>query len=185
MGGNPCIPYGNAGISPCVPSPPTSRECTNTGHRPKLDACFVIHPPRHPPPRGTPWSQGTAEKKFPQEVNFFSSTATLVTPQPRIQKFLPAGDFFYPNPHCPHWAQRPPPLSPPPLAPPVAPPPPFAPPNPTPPPLLRRPHRNFVDAALATMAGRDQSHAPDPGANSRSAGFQAHGLFTCICTGAH
>ena len=53
--------------------------------------------------------RGRAEKKSPQEV-FFFSTATLVTPPPRIQKFLPAGDFFYPNlPLSPLGPQTPPP----------------------------------------------------------------------------
>ena len=53
---------------------------------------------------------GRAEKKFPREVKIFSSTTTVVPPQPRIQKFLPVGDFFYPNPQLsPLGPQTPPP----------------------------------------------------------------------------
>ena len=132
--------------------------------------------------RDTP-RQGEGRKKIPPGGEFFSSNAKLGTPQTRIQKFLPAGDFFYPNPPLSH---NPPPPEPPPPRPPRCPP-----PNPTPPPLLRRPRNNFVEAAPATMARRGQSHAPDRGPDSRSPGVQAqqhqlsHGLFTCICTGAH
>ena len=74
---------------------------------------------------------------------------------------------------------------------PPKPPPPFCPPPPTRPPLLRRLHRISMEAAPATMATRGQSHAPNPGAHSQSAAFQAHvhqlpdWLFTYICTGAH
>ena len=135
---------------------------------------------------------GGGRKKIPPGGELFSSAATLVTPQPRIQKFPPAGDFFYPNPPLSPLGPKTPPLDPPPVAPaPLAPPlppplpPPPPPPNPIPLPLLRCPHRNFVEAAPATMAERRQSHAPDPGADPRRAGFQTHGLFTCICTGAH
>ena len=57
---------------------------------------------------------GGAEKKFPQKVNFFFNRDTR-TPQPCIQKFLPAGDFFCPNPPLsPLGPQTPPPWSPPP-----------------------------------------------------------------------
>ena len=132
---------------------------------------------------------GGQEKKFPREVKFFS-TATSSPPNPVYKNFYLRGTFSTLTPHGPHWAHRPPPVEPPP-PPPRRPPPPLAPPNPTPPPLLHRLHRDFVEAAPGTMARRGQSHAPDPGADSRSAGFQAqrhqlsNGLFTCICTGAH
>ena len=43
---------------------------------------------------------------FFAEVQFLFSTATLVSPQPRIQKFLPVGNFLNSltltlTPHCP------------------------------------------------------------------------------------
>ena len=65
--------------------------------------------------------------------NLFS-TATLVPPlQPRIQKFLPAGDFFYPNPPLSPLSPQPPPPPSPPRCPPP-PPPPRGPPTPPYPP---------------------------------------------------
>ena len=116
--------------------------------------------------------QGEGGRKIPPGGENFFSTATLVPPQPRKQKFLPAGDFFYPNPTLSPLGPQNPPQTPPPVAPP--PPPPPKPPTPTPAPLLRRLHRISMEAAPATMARRGQSHAPDPRADSRSAGFQAH-----------
>ena len=77
---------------------------------------------------GVGLGRGRAEEKFPQEVIFFQPRH-LSPPQPRVQKFLHAGDFFYPNPPLPHLAHPPPPPlpnppPPPPSPPPLAPPPP-------------------------------------------------------------
>ena len=52
---------------------------------------------------------------WPKEVKSFSITK-LVSPQPYMQKVLPAQDFLYPRfPSAPTWPHQPPPLAPPPL----------------------------------------------------------------------
>ena len=54
-------------------------------------------------------ARGGRKQNSPRRRNFFFNRDTCPPPQPRIQKFLPAGDFFYPNARCPRWAHRPPP----------------------------------------------------------------------------
>ena len=101
-------------------------------------------------------ARGRAEK-LPKEVIFFSTATLVPPPKPGIQKFYPQGTFSTLTLHCPPLSHKPPPI-PPPLRPP-------------PPPLLRRLLRISMEAAPATMARRGQSHAPNPEADSWSAGF--------------
>ena len=144
-----------------------------------------------PKPRGKPQppldlsllmtcTRGREGEKVPQEVKKCFSTATLPPPPRRVQKILPAGVFFYPNPPLPQLAHRPPPKPPPPL-----------PPKPHPTHLAPSPPQNFYGGCPGYHGQAGQSHGPDPGADSQSARLQAHEhhlpdrLFTYICTGAH
>ena len=50
-----------------------------------------------------------------EEVKFFFQPRHLSPPQPRMQEFLPAGDFLYPNPPLSPLAPQTPPKPPRPL----------------------------------------------------------------------
>ena len=48
------FPTGMLVFPPVFPPSPNRHEKQRTEHWEDMDACFIIHPPRHPPPRGTP-----------------------------------------------------------------------------------------------------------------------------------
>ena len=122
------------------------------------------------------WPGGGRTKNCPRRRKFFFQPQNLSPPNPVYKNFYPRGPFSTLTPHCPHFYKS------------------FL-QNfltfytcPRVGILLRRLHRISMEAAPATMARRGQSHAPNPTADSRSAGFQAQqhhlsdALFTCICT---
>ena len=74
---------------------------------------------------------GGRKENSPRRGKIFFNGEICPPPQLRKQNFLPAGDFFYPNPPLSPLSQQAPTRAPP-----------FGPPNATPTPLLRRLHKN-------------------------------------------
>ena len=134
----PTCPGCPKAIVPLSPVVAEGRNPLGVGPRPPLGP--IAPTPLASPPVGLllRGAHGKGGRKSPPEGENFFQPRHLPPPQPRIQKFLPAGNFFYPNPPLSPLGPHPPRCPPP-----VAPPPPPRPPQPHPTPLAPPPPQSF------------------------------------------